>query len=905
MIDPHLRGPRFSQPGLTSPIDSACLRPGRLADESFVDLDRLPEVRSSEREGLGSRLSLDDLAEADLCDLSRRPSYAGAATTAQSARAWAYARSVLTRGEQAATTPAERAQLTYAMCAPSPDGHALRQRSWGRRMAAYIRGRQGWLFGAPDPYATRFVVVTQEPYAYMSTPDGRAHALSGAVYSHFDDARHAAATCLAPSDGNPHAPPGAWIVRMVGPKKQLAEAIRDNAYPCALADVAVRIAADGSELGVICPFTAANPRAAYAPRPGEAIVDASVKSRPLTGKDKRQLVYRSVGVSLGVPLAIYLGVRYGTPWGAGQYATTREHLFNAGLYVWYARTLEAAGRLYAKIAAKKHLHPNHDNTWALLAQLGTPERRESSLFVLREQLTGWHAAARGVPRAMRQDYRQAIDRLLNPSASARARSAQATDVLRRAPLDTYGRQVTGLRGWLRGVPAPLRQHYGAAVQRLRTNDHDHQAWAVLGTAPLVLLARTNVGWRGAIRVIAAERRHRYAQALDSLCQRPTDEQALQALGRIPLDDCEHHFTGWLAAARGIHITDRHHYRLAIETLRRNPRDAGSLQVLLTAPYKLLTPTTPMGRVQELFRYLTLGCNQADYARLFTNLFLDPAFNQWQWPLTGAAGQNLWVSNASDAFYAQSYAAGFASTATRRQLDWKADKNPESNRKPRTYQSNAHRPRAVRWLIGLGASQDVTHDGRSSRNGTSDRPQPVIKPPLAYRWEQYSAWGDTVAALCFLLADAVWLGWAVRNGEGGHVAVQTGKVLADWGMYVGARRGYVDQYRANRLLGRIVYRSGVSNRINEPVGVARVRPTAPEHARIRRGVPALILAAAAMTPRVALSAIALSPDDLDRQQPTHVAGAPAPGSSAATWTMTALAAPSPAETPDRNIKRIRL
>jgi hypothetical protein len=862
MVEPNASG-GFIDPGWPSIASRGLTVPG--AEPA--------EARSAERDALGSRMSVDDVSEERYGDVSVRPPYVGLAHAYRTQLANRFAVDVLSGRPTPLANARERRQLEYLTCARSPDGHQFRYRPLHQRMGDYLRGRTGWMLGAPDPYAVLFVTLAPgvEPCSRRH-PSGTPIALRQGerLHSDFEGARRHAAREGCPARSGAADAPGAWVARLVGRKEELAHAVEAGVLPEHLVEGWVRVVNDGSERGVVCPFTVANYWAAHAPRPGEVFFQTATE--PVTRRQKLRMVYRAVGLAIGAPIAMYLGVRYGTPWAHGEHLSTRDTLYNAGLYTWFYRTLTAGLRQVTKIRAERTLEPRHDHTWTLLAQLPDPRLREASLFALRYQLTGWRAALRGIDATDRWDYRQAINVLtLGERAGARTR-VQAMDVLRRAPLDTYGRQVTGLRGWLRGIAPELRDCYAEAVARLRDDPQDGDAWRVLRTAPLVLLGSRRTGLRGVVGSVPPADRVRYADALAVLRSNPLHRDALGTLSEIPLDICATQFTGWRGAMRGIHRADRDSYRLAIAMLRRNPCDTGSLRTLMTAPYKILTPSTPFGRLQEALRDLTLAWNNADYMRLTTNLFLDPAFHQWCWPVNTYAGANRWISDTSDAFYGVCNAADFFNTFSRRQLDWLPDRDLELRAKVPAYKPTAHRPAVVRWVIGLGNVRDVTHSGMRKDPARPGHERPMAKPPLPYRWGQYASWADATGALAFLAGDAVWLVWSLGTGDIGLMALQAAKVTTDWGMFLGCRGDYIDQYRAFRGLGQEVYFSRALPALNVPLGLARMQPQDPEQARIRHGIPALTLAALSMTPRVVLQ-VAGADMESRAKKPPLVYGAP--------------------------------
>ncbi|OUL98718.1 DUF4781 domain-containing protein [Variovorax sp. JS1663] len=800
--------------------------------------------------------NIDKLLEGTPTFTDKRPDFAGPATMAD------------LDASTALPTQADIDQTQYLASAGSPDGHAARDVPLRRRFVQWARGQAPSFIGAPDYVGGRYVLARDANALNQGAPDARFPLLDRQhVYSSFEAAR-AAAAAHARDTGSTQA----GVVRLIGPKTEMAEVAASGSFRNDQVDGIVAVQQDGS----VNPISIANRNAAHAPKPGEQFVDPNTvkeaNDKVYTTRDKAKLFAKSTAYIVGTGAAFYAVVRWGggaMGWsmagaGLGTYIGARNVFLRTAFDAFLYRGGVAGARQTAKIRLQKHLNPKDDNSFAQIENIADPEKRQAALFQLKSQLVSWHAARRGIEG--RADYRQALETLATDPGNA---AALAT--LERGAAERAVRPLIGKRGWANRVPPALRQQYTAALEKLQTGKADPADMALLMTAPEVGRGTQYAGaWRGRVlRNVPGADRARYREAVQTMStQAGNVNAALKTLEGIPLDTVQRHTTGARGALRGIPKADRQGIEMAAETLRANPADQRSQDVLDGSPGALTSFNSPLGKALFGARVLSFGLSHSAGTRLYLNPIFDGTAQQWTWNITTLDGTRQWISNEGSLHYAIGNATGLGATVAgryaniqkaKRGLDITergetpppAGSTPDptavplgKNGKPvPVYKATDKNAWFVRVLKGLGNPDAVRHAGVDADG------KPMVKPSFVQRLPQYSSWGDSSGTIGMTIADALQGVIYLKAGQPDLAVPQLLKVLTDVGIFRGTQKDYLDEYASNRKMGPRVYHSRVTNYVNAPLGDAKVTPTKVSDGWIRRGWPPLVLLGVAVGGRV--------------------------------------------------------
>jgi hypothetical protein len=898
---------RVESDGSVSPVPVVKLQPSRGTTQPGA---RSSNHQAGESTGLGSReLDIDALLEGPVTFADPRPEYAGPATLAE------------LEASTAAPTQKDIDQTLYLASAGSPDGHAARDIPLRRRFVQWVRGDAPHFLGAPDFVGGRYVLAQDAAGLNQGAPDASFQLLDRShVYSSFESARAAAAQANTNGSGR------VGVVRLIGPKTEMAEVVASGSFRNDQVDGIVGVRADGA----VHPVSIANRNAAHAPKPGEVFVDPhsimAENDKVYTTRDKVKLFAKTTAYMVGTGAAFYAAVRLGGGqfgWSmagtslatyAGARAVFVRYAFDAFLY----RGSVAGLRQSAKIRLQKHLDPKHEDSFALIENIADPAKRDASLFQLKNQLDTWHATRRGIKG--RDDYGKALKTLAQDPSDA-----VALDTLYRGALERSGRQVTGKRGWLNRVPPALRKEYAAAMRKLESDPTDAGALALLVTAPDVGRGTQYAGKiRGRVlRNVPGADRQRYADAVETMAtSKKADElnAALKTLQGIPLDTVQRHTTGARGVLRGIPKADRQSIAMAAETVRVNPADARSQAVLDGSPGKLTSPNSPMGRTLFGMRVLSFGLSHSAGTRLYLNPIFDGPSQQWTWDITTLDGTRQWISNEGSLHSTIANATGLGATVaaryaaiykarTGKDLSVRGEEapaaaaaaaqaaapEPAASVAPAAPAANTARPigkngkpvpvyKATdnqRWIVrfakGLGNANAVKHPG------VNDDGSPMVKPSFMARLPQYSSWGDSSGSIGMTIADALQGVIYAKAGQWDLVAPQAAKVLADLGIFRGTQKDYLDEYASNRGMGSRVYHTRWTDYLNAPLGDAKLNPAKVSDGWIRRGWPPLVVLGVAVAGRVLAEEWALHEKDQAVAQPPGTPAVPAPSTSPAPTT----------------------
>lgn len=799
---------------------------------------------------IANKGSTDPIAEARQSGaITVRPDYAGAESGLKKSfvdQANAYWRKK--NANQKLPEPDDRmkAQTAYLAVARSPDDHALKSRPFHKKVTDYATRQVPHLFGSHDYTAIRYIEGSIPPQQIMGGA-GKHPPLDLSdftLHSTFEGAREAVQQrpAAVTKTGRKQVAPGGYVYRLVGPKDVLTEAIASGVVDPRLVEGGLRVFDDGS----VYPYSVVNRDAAYAPKPGETFVKSD---RPLEGKDKRRIVLTNVGYVGGAAFGAYMTARLGT----GSHIGARDLLTSLAVYAWLYRGSIAGIRQGAKIRLQK---------------------------------------------------RQGDAALVADMAHDKFKPAETL-------LDQLNRQVTGARGRRLGIAKPDRERYAAAIetvqQHLRTEKAlpddkktppDPAAMTVVREAVVDMAAQPLLGRRGFFHRVGNKPEVRDAAA--ALHQDPTQSAPWLTIADAHLEILARRTTGWRGAVWGHSRADRMNYLLAFETLRANRLDAEAMKVLETAPGRLIAPNTPTGRILEFARYASFGISNANTTRLVTNPFLDPAAYQYLGVLDSFAGAADLASNSASAAFLFGNLPGVVGTASKRGVgdaDFNAPKKAAEElnaaggggnlpatpaqaqpagptrsgtaqagpggkkQKPHpTYAATDRGGRIIgpvrRFFAGAGDPRAVLHDGRvpdgpPEADGTQ-KYKPMYKPSLIQRWPQYASAGDAYGMVPFVVADSIHAANAFAAGQPVLGGIELLKVAADWYVFRGAQKDYIDEYRSNRGMGPIVWHSRVTDMFNAPLNGAERNPSGIDKPWLRYGLPPLVLLGAAVAVRVGLS-----------------------------------------------------
>ncbi|AGU53179.1 hypothetical protein VAPA_2c06200 [Variovorax paradoxus B4] len=856
---------------------------------------------------------MDALLEGPSDYTKPRPAYAGPATLRE------------LQTSKAAATPEDIEQTLYLASAGSPDGHAARDIPLRTRFMQWARGQAPSFIGAPDFIGGRYVLAKDAASLNQGAPDATFALLDRShVYSSFETAR-AAAAAQANTEGSGLV----GVVRLIGPKTEMAQVAATGRFTQAQFDGIVGVRPDGA----VHPVSISNRQAAHAPKPGEVFVDPhktmETNDQVMSPAQKRRIFAKSVGYMIGTGAAFYGAVRLGG--GAlglnmtnpalgvagaslGGYVGARAVFLRYAYEAFFYRGSIAGLKQGGKIRLQKYLNPKDQDTFALIGNIADPAKREASLFQLKSQLDSWHAARRGIQG--RSDYGEALKVLArNPD------DATALDTLYKGAIERSARPVIGKRGLFNRIPPALRNDYAQALKAFNANPRDAEAAALLMTAPEVGRGTQHAGAvRGRLlRNVPGADRARYRDAVQTLASKNGDvNAALRTLEDIPLDTVARQTTGARGAFRGIPKADRQTIAMAAETLRVNPSDARSRAVLDQSPGKLTSPNSPVGRTLFGARVLSFGLSHSAGTRLYLNPFFDAPSHQWTWDITTLDGVRQWISNEGSLHYAVGNATGLGASVANRYASIAQARSGHvmsergSTDAPAPEAGQAPPPKATtppldkngnplpvykatngyswfrRVLIGLGNPKAVTHDGVAPDGG------PMVKRTFTQRLAQFSSWGDSSGTIGLTISDSIQAYMYIRGGQWDLATPQLLKVASDVGIFRGTQKDYLDEYRSNRQMGPMVYHSRLTNYFNAPLGEARTSPTETSHGWIRRGAPPLVLLGVAVAARVAAEEWSMHEKNKKPQQ-NQPAPAPTP-TPTPTQTPTPLPTPSATTTP---------
>lgn len=567
--------------------------------------------------------------------------------------------------------PEAQAQLTYLTKAPAPDGRDnLDTPVWIRTAAAMQVGSPHGIIGPNDNRGLSFVSVNEVP---ASLADGlplmRGRRRFGMPHGSFEGARTAAAGHAGRS------PEGIGVVfRLVGRNNLLEEAIANGHVPAGLIDGAVVVNADGSTH----PLTWANRDALHAPSPGERNAQAvapagrwktikvysTVVAGSLTtaagtwfmvdsanGGHYRQTVLTIA--ALAIPAAAY----------RGHFWAFKNHVIKqTNNRIRHLQLLRLGGAFHT--AGAKEPIPAH-----VLDELAPQITTHNGL-----RLRGI-PVDRADPLIAR--YKDAIATLkadpTNEQALKTLRSSEAGIVIAPPTLHIYQKKLTGLAGRRRGVTPQEQQIYLRAIRRLnrdqaeldalafaaqresdaglraqkwdayearldqlRTNGSREHARTVLRMATAHMMSEPyhrhggSLAERGMARLASwtghrgmsgriAERRDAFHHAMDRLRQNVDDREAWDLLAQLQVELIGSTQTGgwrgsrgWL---RGVRRNQRMEMAHAVAGLRANPHDPAYMNVVDGAAGKLLDPSSPVGRLQRLARWMSFGISLTNASTL--------------------------------------------------------------------------------------------------------------------------------------------------------------------------------------------------------------------------------------------------------------------------------------------------
>ncbi|SEM58777.1 hypothetical protein SAMN04515666_1155 [Bosea lupini] len=792
--------------------------------------------------GIANKASTDPIAEARQSpDITARPAYAGPDSGLRKSfvdPANAYWRKKTANGKLPEPDDQMKAQTAYLAIAQSPDDHALKGRPLHKKVTDYATRRVPHLLGSHDYTAIRYIEGPVPPQQIMGGggPHPALNLSEFTLHSTFEGAREAVQQRPASANrkGRKQAAPGGYVYRLVGPKDKLTEAIASGVIDPKLVEGGLRIFDDGS----VYPYSVANRDATYAPKPGETFVKAD---RPLEGKDKRRIMLTSVGYVGGAAFGAYTTARIGT----GSHIGARDLLSSLAIYAWLFRGGVAGIRQGAKIRLQKR-----QDSAALVSNVAHDNFKpgEAVLDQLNRQVTGGRGRRLGIAKPDRERYADAIETAQQAIAKGKAPEPDTMKVVREAVVDVATQPLLGRRGYIHRVGN--KSEIETAAAELHQDPTQSTPWLTIADAHLDILARRTTGWRGAV---------------------------------------------W-----GHSRADRMNYLLAFETLRANRLDAEAMKVLETAPGRLISPNTPTGRILEFARYASFGISNANTTRLVTNPFLDPAAYRYLGVLDTFGGAADLASNSASAAFLFGNMPGVIGTASKRGVgdaDFNASKKaadelhaastggnvpataaqPKSapptqgtgsgsagkNKKPHpTYPATSGGGKIIgpirRFFVGGGDPRAVYHDGRlpdgpPEADGTQ-KYKPMHKPSLIQRWPQYASAGDTYGMVPFFVADSIHAANAFAAGQPVLGGIELLKVAADWYVFRGAQKDYIDEYRSNRGMGPIVWHSRVTDMFNAPLNGAERNPSSIDKPWLRYGLPPLVLLGAAVAVRVGLSLV---------------------------------------------------
>lgn len=765
-----------------------------------------------------------------------------------------------------------KAQTAYLAIAQSPDDHALKGRPFHKKVTDYATRQVPHLFGSHDYTAIRYIEGSVPPQQIMGGAGNHPPLdLSDfTLHSTFEGAREAVQQrpAAATKAGRKQAAPGGYVYRLVGPKDVLTEAIASGVIDPRLVEGGLRVFDDGS----VYPYSVVNRDAAYAPKPGETFVKAD---RPLEGKDKRRIVLTNVSYVGGAAFGAYMTARLGT----GSHIGARDLLSSLAVYAWLFRGSIAGIRQGAKIRLQKR-----QDSAALVSDVAHDKFKpgEALLDQLNRQVTGGRGRRLGIAKPDRERYADAIETAQQAIAKGNTPEPDTMKVVREAVVDVATQPLLGRRGFIHRVGN--RSEIEAAAAELHQDPTQSAPWLTIADAHLDILARRTTGWRGAV---------------------------------------------W-----GHSRADRMNYLLAFETLRANRLDAEAMKVLETAPGRLISPNTPTGRILEFARYASFGISNANTTRLVTNPFLDPAAYRYLGVLDTFGGAADLASNSASAAFLFGNLPGVVGTASKRGVgdaDFNAPKKaaeelnaasgsnlpatagqaqPASpaqtgaaqsgsggkKQKPHPTYASTDRGKIIgpvrRFFAGAGDPKAVLHDGQvpdgpPAADGTQ-KYKPMYKPSLIQRWPQYASAGDAYGMVPFVVADSIHAVNAFAAGQPVLGSIELLKVAADWYVFRGAQKDYIDEYRSNRGMGPIVWHSRVTDMFNAPLNGAERNPSSIDKPWLRYGLPPLVLLGAAVAIRVGLS-LAFPWEPIDQTPQPDPVDPPLPDP-------TQVPAPDPVQTP---------
>ncbi|MCV9940718.1 hypothetical protein OIU35_30590 [Boseaceae bacterium BT-24-1] len=790
--------------------------------------------------GIANKASTDPIAEARQSpDITTRPAYAGPDSSLRKSfvdPANAYWRKKTANGKLPEPDAQMKAQTAYLAIAQSPDDHALKGRPLHKKVTDYATRQVPHLFGSHDYTAIRYIEGPLPPQQIMG--GGGSHPTLNlsdfTLHSTFEGAREAVQQRPAPAKkkGRKQAAPGGYVYRLVGPKDVLTDAIASGSISPKLVEGGLRVFEDGS----VYPYSVVNRDAAYAPQPGEAFVKGD---QPVGRKDKLKIIGTNVGYVGGAAFGAYMTARLGT----GSHIGARDLLSSLAIYAWLFRGGVAGIRQGAKIRLQK--------------------RQDSAALV----------------------------------------SNVAHDKFKpgEAVLDQIGRQVTGGRGWRLGIKRTDRQRYDSAIEVAKhavenNKTPDPATMMVVREAVVDMATKPLLGKRGFFHHVG--NKSEVEKAAAELHQDPTQSAPWLTIADAHLNILKRRTTGWQGAVWGHSRADRMNYLLAFETILKNRGDVEAMKVLETAPGRLISPNTPTGRILEFARYASFGISNANTTRLVTNPFADPAAYGYLGVLDTFGGTADLASNSASAAFLFGNLPGVVGTASKRGVgdaDFNAPKKAADelsaastggnvpatpaqaqsappaqgsgsgstgkNKKPHpTYAATSGGGRIIgpvrRFFAGGGDPRAVYHDGRlpdgpPEADGTQ-KYKPMHKPSLIQRWPQYASAGDTYGMVPFFVADSIHAANAFAAGQPVLGGIELLKVAADWYVFRGAQKDYIDEYRSNRGMGPIVWHSRVTDMFNAPLNGAERNPASVDKPWLRNGLPPLVLLGAAVAVRVGLS-----------------------------------------------------
>lgn len=812
---------------------------------------------------IANKGSTDPIAEARQSpDITVRPAYAGAESGLRKSFVEpgnAYWRKKQSNGKLPEPDDRMKAQTAYLAVARSPDDHALKARPFHRKVTDYATRQVPHLFGSHDYTAIRYIEGSVPPQQIMGSGAARSPLdLSDfTLHSTFEGAREAVQQrpAAATGTGRKQAAPGGYVYRLVGPKNVLTEAIASGSIDPKLVEGGLRVFDDGS----VYPYSVVNRDAAHAPKPGETFVKAD---RPLEAKDKRRIVLTNVSYVGGAAFGAYMTARLGT----GSHIGARDLLSSLAIYAWLFRGSIAGIRQGAKIRLQKR------QDGAALASDVAHDRfkpGEALLDQLNRQVTGGRGRRLGIARPDRERYAGAIETAQQAIAKGGTPEPETMKIVREAVVDVATRPLLGSRGFVHRVGNKSEIENAAA--ELHRDPTQSAPWLTIADAHLDILARRTTGWHGAV---------------------------------------------W-----GHSRADRMNYLLAFETLRANRLDAEAMKVLATAPGRLISPNTPTGRILEFARYASFGISNANTTRLVTNPFVDPGAYRYLGVLDTFGGAADLASNSASAAFLFGNLPGVVGTASKRGVgdaDFNAPRKAAEQLEASSRAGNApaiagqaqagaaaqggaapagsggkkQKPHPTypatsggriigpvrRFFAGAGDPRAVLHDGRlpdgpPAADGTQTY-KPMYKPSLIQRWPQYASAGDAYGMVPFFVADSIHAVNAFAAGQPVVGGIELLKVAADWYVFRGAQKDYIDEYRSNRGLGPIVWHSRVTDMFNAPLNGAERNPSSVDKPWLRYGLPPLVLLGAAVAVRVGLSLAfpweppeeRLQPDPVDTPPP---------------------------------------